>query len=285
MIFDGRAFAKEIETGVRLAVDKTAKKPKIVSVLVGNDPESELYTRLKERAAQRVGIEFEVARIKSERLEVESLSSEIGRIAAREDVSGVMIQLPIKGMREEDLKEMLRQIPHAKDVDGLNWEESGVMPATVRAVLSIYDKIGSENKIEMDKMKVVVLGARGAVGTPLVHFLRKRGVEVAEVERNTPDPAKIVSEGEVVISCVGKAGLVTGEMVKEGVIAIDVGMSSVEVQNDGTLTGERKTKIVGDMTPEVYQKASIAVPVPGGVGPVTIASLMVNGAKVGNGGS
>lgn len=284
MIFDGRAFAKEIETQVGHKVAKLVMKPKIVSVLVGNDPESALYTRLKEKAASRVGIEFEVARIESEKLQVESLSSEIGRIAAREDVTGVMIQLPIKGLGGEELKKLLRQIPFEKDVDGLSWEESGVMPATVRAVLSIFDKIGIDNKIEMNKKKVVVLGAGGAVGTPLVHFLRQRGVEVYEVERNTPDPVEIVRQGEVVISCVGKAGLVTGDMVQEGVIAIDVGMSSVviESQNPGEPAIKR---VVGDMTQEVYQKASIAVPVPGGVGPVTIASLMVNGARVGNGGS
>jgi methylenetetrahydrofolate dehydrogenase (NADP+)/methenyltetrahydrofolate cyclohydrolase len=128
----------------------------------------------------------------------------------------------------------------------------------VRAILAIVDEIA------MDKTEFVVLGAHGAVGRPLVHFLKQRGAQVAEVEWDTPLPSGRLPDGQVVISCVGKAGLVIGEMVRDGVIVIDVGMSEVE------------GRVVGDMTDEVCQKASVAVPVPGGVGPVTIACLMQN---------
>ncbi len=260
MIFDGRAFAREIEQQVNYKVRNLVKKPRIVSVLVGDDPSSELYTRLKKQAAERVGIVFEVVRLESgfSSDQNQGLGSRIKEIGEREDVTGVMVQLPLPGVSRKDTQEIVQVIPLEKDVDGLRWEESGIKPATVRGILSIVDEIAT------GKTKFVVLGSRGAVGLPLTHFLREMGKEVIEVESDTPEPTRRVLVGEVVISCVGKAGLVTEEMVRDGVVAIDVGMSEVE------------GKVVGDMTQGVYDKASMAVPVPGGVGPVTIASLMRN---------
>lgn len=266
MIFDGKAFAREIEEQVRTKVASMEVKPKIVSIVVGDDPASALYTRLKEQAAQRVGIDFEVQRVSNlpaqAGIEYREFEHKVRTVGDRQDVTGVMVQLPIPGLQGQALKEVLSAIPLSKDVDGLRWEESGIKPATVRAILAILDKIALESRFKIQDSRVVVLGARGAVGRPLCHFLRERGVEVNEVEWDTPDPARTVLAGEVVISCVGKAGLLTGEMVRDGVVAIDVGMSHVE------------GKVVGDMTEEVYQKAGVAVPVPGGVGPVTIACLM-----------
>jgi len=246
MIFDGRTFAKQIEEEVKNKVTNLVGKPKIVSILVGNDPASELYTRLKKQAAERVGIQFEVVRLAKINPEI------VKEIAEREDVTGVMIQLPLpEEIRGETFK-LIEAIPLRKDVDGLRWIESGVISATVRAVLTIIDQIA------VGKTKFVVIGSRGTVGKPLVHFLKKRGVEVGEVEWDSPEPTKTVLVGEVVISCVGKAGVVSGEMVSTGVIVIDVGAPT------------------GDMTKEVYQKASVSVEVPGGVGPVTIACLLNN---------
>ncbi len=242
MIFDGGAFAREIEATLRLRLRSGMRVPKIVSVVVGDDPASVLYTKLKQQAAERVGIEFEI------RHDLENLEM----IGKREDVDGMMVQLPLPELLRGSTPKLLTAIPLAKDVDGLRWEESKIIPATVRAVLAILDNIA------VGKKKFVVLGARGSVGRPLVHFLRERGEEVSGVEWDTPDPARSLLAGEVVISCVGKAGVVTGEMVKEGVIAIDVGSP------------------IGDMRQEVYDKASVAVAVPGGVGPVTIAMLMQN---------
>jgi methylenetetrahydrofolate dehydrogenase (NADP+)/methenyltetrahydrofolate cyclohydrolase len=255
MIFDGKAFARRIEEQLVYKVRNFAKKPRIVSILVGDDPASALYTRLKKQAAERVGIEFDV-----QHLDKDQLVDHITQIS--ENYDGVMIQLPIAGLQGHALQEVLSAIPLEKDVDGLRWEESGIMPATVRAVLSLVDEIAK------DKTIFAVLGSRGAVGRPLVYFLKERRSEVTEIEFDTKKPEELTRGAEVVISCVGKAGLVTDEMVRDGMIVIDVGMSEV----DG--------KVVGDMTQEVYQKASVAVPVPGGVGPVTIASLMANAIDV-----
>ena len=245
---------REIEVKVKAKVLAMQQKPRIVSVLVGNDPASVLYTKLKKSAAQRCGIDFEVVRLNT-------LTNEIAKIGAREDVSGVMVQLPIPGLPRGRTPRILEAIPLDKDVDGLRWEESKIMPATVRAVFAILDKIAESQIINSQILKLrkyIVVGARGVVGRPLVYFLRERGAEVTEVEWDTPRPFDLVAQGEVVISCVGKVGVVTGEMVREGVIAIDVGSPT------------------GDMKKEVYDKASVAVAVPGGVGPVTIASLMAN---------
>ncbi len=141
-------------------------------------------------------------------------------------------------------------IPLTKDMDGLRWEASGVTPATVRAVLTILDKIAPTAN------KYVVVGAKGVVGRPLVTKLRERGGEVIALDIG--DDLTRLQEGKIVISCTGRAGLITGEMVQDGVIAIDVGAPGP------------------DMTSEVYDKASVYVPSPGGVGPVTIACLLEN---------
>lgn len=262
MIFDGKKFAKEIESKVKceLRIMNYGMKPKIVSILVGNDPASELYTRLKKSAAERCGIDFLIERLDA-RSQMLVIKQKIVDLAEREDVTGIMVQLPLPGVSRKETDEIIDLIPLSKDVDGLRWRESGVKPATVRAVLAILEKISDTN---LWHKKFVVLGSQGAVGEPLVYFLKQRGVKVTELEWDTPEPTRRVLEGDVVISCVGKAGLVTTRMVRSNLIAIDVGMS----QKDG--------KVVGDMTTEVYQKASIAVPVPGGVGPVTIACLMQN---------
>ncbi len=282
MIFDGKGFAREIESKLREQVAKLPSKPKIVSVLVGDDPASALYTKLKKAAAERVGIDFEVVSIDSDKFNVESFSSEITRIASRDDVTGVMMQLPLPEALRGRTPKYLEGIPLNKDVDGLRWRESGVMPATVKAVLAILEELtrsrssdhssaslpaGGQGS-ELWGKKFVLLGARGAVGAPLVHFLRERGVKVSEIEWDTPDPARIILAGEVIISCVGKAGLVQEDMISNSAIVIDVGMSEVN------------GKVVGDMTQEVYQKAAIAVGVPGGVGPVTIASLLSNAVEI-----
>jgi len=261
MIFDGRAFAQEMEEQVKLEVEKMESKPKIVSILIGGDPASELYTKLKMAVARRVGIEFEVVRL-------DILKNEIEEIGKREDVTGVMVQLPIPNMPRGRTPRILEGIPLSKDVDGLRWEESKVKPATVRAIFSILDKIAGDSSAtlrtspDLWRARFVVVGARGVVGRPLCYYLRQKGVEVVEVEWDTKEPTRRLLEGQVVISCVGKARVVTGEMVREGAIVVDVGAPR------------------GDMTSEVYQKASVAVAVPGGVGPVTIASLLQNAVEM-----
>jgi 5,10-methylene-tetrahydrofolate dehydrogenase/methenyl tetrahydrofolate cyclohydrolase len=262
MIFDGKAFARQIEEQVKSRVEVMDIKPKIVSIIVGDDPASVLYTRLKKQAAERVGIIFEVQKYTN--VQAQELIQNIEEIGAREDVTGVMVQLPMaKNFKGRTLK-VLEAIPLDKDVDGLRWEESKIVPATVKAVLGVLKRVQDDVDAEVWSKRFVVLGSRGAVGRPLVHFLREKGVEVSEVEWDTPKDEVMQKciNAQVLISCVGKPETVTGEMVREGMIAIDVGAPK------------------GDMTQGVYDKCSVAVAVPNGVGPVTIACLLENAVEI-----
>jgi methylenetetrahydrofolate dehydrogenase (NADP+)/methenyltetrahydrofolate cyclohydrolase len=250
MKFDGKAFAQEIEAKVSDEVAKLSLKPRIVSVLVGDDPASALYTKLKKAAAERVGITFEIYHYTNEPLD--HLRDKVVELGAREDVTGVMVQLPLPGDSRKDTEEILAAIPLDKDVDGLRYPESGVVPPVVKAILDVVEKIGG------NPQKFVVIGASGFVGSATCLELEKMGKEVIKVDSDTQNAKDLVLQGDIVISCVGKEGVVTEDMVRDGVIAIDVGAPR------------------GDMTSEVYQKASVSVEVPGGIGPVTIASLMQN---------
>lgn len=281
MIFDGKIFAKEIEAQIKDKILNFVQKPKIVSVIVGDDPASILYTKLKKAAAERVGVQFEVIKLEITNDQSSIIKQKIKKIGERADVTGVMVQLPLPNHFKGSTLKVLGAIPLDKDVDGLRWEESGIVPATVKAVIKILERIAEKQSFEprLWDRKFVVVGARGAVGRPLVHFLKKRGVDVTEIEWDTELPFGRLPKGQVVISCVGKAGIVTGEMVSDGVVAIDVGMSEKIITNPKFSNSQIKI-VVGDMTNEVYQKASIAVPVPGGVGPVTIACLLQNALEI-----
>lgn len=257
MKFDGKGFALKIEEQVRTRLRQGfgGRRPKIVSILVGNDPASVLYTRLKQEAAARVGIEFVVERL-------DRISKEVvAEIASRDDVTGLMLQLPVPDLRGYTLREVLSATPSEKDVDGLRYPESGVVPPVVTAVLIILDEIAVNSKLKIKDSKIVVVGAKGFVGSGVVAELGKRGTQVIGVERG--DDMNVIMSGDVVISAVGEEGIIKPEMIREGAVVIDVGAPR------------------GDMTKEVYQKASVSVEVPGGVGPVTIACLMEKGCKHG----
>lgn len=259
MKFDGKAFAKSIEDEVAGRVAKLAVKPKIVSILVGEDPASVLYTGLKQKAAERVGIEFDVVKL-NPKLEITNYKNLIAEIGRREDVTGVMIQLPVPNLQGQALKEVISVIPYDKDVDGLRYPESGVVPPVVSAILRILDKIAENSKFQIKNSKIVVVGSAGFVGSGVTLELAKKGIMALGVERG--DDMSVIKTGDIVISAVGEEGVIKPEMIKGGAVVIDVGAPT------------------GDMTSGVYQKASVSVEVPGGVGPVTIACLMENGVKL-----
>ncbi len=275
-LFDGKGFAREKEERLREVVAEMKQKPRMVSFLVGEDPASKLYTKLKQKAAERVGVEYHVASIMYH-VSWEELKERIEQESGGYD--GVMVQLPLPGELRSRTKEVLEAIPLNKDVDGLRWEESGMVPATVKAVLSILKEIGKRER-DLWQRRFVVVGSRGAVGRPLMVWLKKEGAkDLNEVEIETPEEerVKLLKQAEVLISCVGQPELIKADEVSEGLVAVDVGISKsqkskVKSQNYFQARG----KIVGDMERGVYEKARVAVPVPGGVGPVTIVSLLEN---------
>lgn len=261
MIIDGSQVAGELEQELRDKVANLALQPRIVSILVGEDPASLLYSNLKAKAAERVGIMFEIVKIPF--VDKVELANLVREVSGRSEVTGVMLQLPIPNIVGDELTQVISNIPLDKDVDGMRWRESGVMPATVRAVTTLLSKIESMTQIDLVNKRVVIVGARGAVGKPLVFYLNKLGYsQVVEVEWDTVNQLEIIQSAEVVISCTGKTGLIGQEMVQPGSIVIDVGAPR------------------GDMMKEVYEKAGVAVPVPNGVGPVTIAMLMTNAVNL-----
>lgn len=281
MIFDGKALAKEIEidlTGRVEVLKKKGIKPKLVSVLADNSPESALYVSLKGKFAERIGVIFEV-----KKFDLEAKTEEIIRVIqeANQDpaVHGVMIQLPVLGQEK-----ILPAISPLKDVDCLTGENLGLilagqarfLPATVKAVLKIIriavagkDGLNNENKGRwLVGKNVCVVGASIIVGKPLSLLLSDLGATVTICRSTTKELGEFTRKADILVSATGAAELIGEGMVKEGTVVIDVGISK--------LLREGKFRVVGDVSPEVYKKASLVTPVPGGVGPVTVACLFEN---------
>ena len=255
-IFAGKDFARELEQKTHIKVKRLVEKgvrPKLVSILVGDDPGSVLYTNLKKQAAQRVGIDFETVRYPAE-VPISRLSGKIKELNGDDKVHGIMVQLPLPGKLKSVTEYLVNQIAPKKDVDGLT-NDSPYISATVKAILEILDQSPIANYLSP---KICVVGASGAVGNPLVKELKKRYSDLVGCNSKTRDLGAVTKTADVLISAAGVPGLVKADMVKDGAIVIDVGSPK------------------GDVDPVVLTKASFVTPVPGGVGPVTISCLLEN---------
>lgn len=254
-IFDGKRFAWKLEGQLRTQVAKLIKlgiRPKLVSLLVGSDPASVLYTNLKKHKAESVGIQMAVrsGKWKTDKEIIE----EIEILNKNVSVHGIMVQLPLPDALKADTQAILNAIAPKKDVDGLG-QESHFVQATVRAVLVILVEAQAIPK----KHSVVVVGADGMVGKGIFHQLTLKGFTVHGVDVENHTPAPITQNADVLISATGHPALIKANMVKDGAIVIDVGSPKGDV----------------DFLP-VSRKTSFITPVPGGVGPVTIVSLLEN---------
>lgn len=264
-IIDGKRLAQQYEEALKKEVAKLPKRPKIVSILIGDNPSSILYTKIKEKKAAEVGIDFEAICLPAQTSFAEVVK-EILRF--NKTVDGLLVQLPLpkeflKGHQEEDL---LKMIATQKDVDGLTGKS--LLPATVQAILTIL----KEEKIPVEGQKVVVIGKSREVGKPVAEELQKLGGKVEICDSKTNNLKEETLQADILISAAGVAGLVQGEMVKNGVVIIDVGAEKV------------KGRLSGDVDfASVYPKALKITPVPGGVGPMTVISLMENVVKLVNG--
>lgn len=274
-IIDGKALAEKLGKKLASEIGELQEKPLVVSILIGSDPNSLLYTQMKQKKAEEFNIDFLPMKF-SVRTTFENVSKQIKLLNNSPEVRGIMIQLPIprdflRGMHKDELINLIKP---SKDIDGM-LEESPFMSATVSGVMKILDHLASmdggdgesgslrrvapldDNDWYKDKVFAVV-GSEGEVGKPLVHELAdKEAKEVIRLDKRNPECNMMdLLKADVVISCTGVTGLVDAEMVKDGVIAIDVGL--------------------GDFDPSVYEKASMYTPKFGGVGPLTIISLMEN---------
>jgi len=240
MIFNGKTFAQKIEEDLKQRVSVLPKKPKLVAILDPAHAGSVMYTNLKEKFAQRIGVDF---------LRLETLNPNIETLNTDESVTGIIIQLPFP-----DSQKYISLVNKNKDVDGLRLD-SPYKPAAVRASLVILNEVKNPDldpsALPQDD-KIVVVGSHGVIGKKLMQQFNCLGFDKEDF-----NPSALL-RASVVISATGVAGLIKPEMVKDGVIAIDLGYP------------------MGDFDPAVTKKASFFTPVPGGVGPVTVACLFKN---------
>ena len=268
-LIDGKAVAAQVRERVKAEVAQMNRKPGLATILVGDDPASHVYVRNKRNASAEVGIESFHHELDASVPE-EELSDLITRLGGDDRVSGILLQLPVPGHIDSDA--MIELIHPLKDVDGLTTVNAGrlvqgrdgLVSCTPAGVIELLD---SEN-VELRGAEAVVIGRSQLVGRPLASLLLARDATVTMCHSRTRDLAEVCQRADVLIAAVGRPGLVTAEMVREGAVVIDVG------------TNRTEAGLVGDVDFEaVSQKAAAITPVPGGVGPMTIAMLLANTVK------
>jgi len=252
VMFDGKAHAQMEEEIVRARVRELKSQygisPHLVTILVGDDRASKIYTKLKKEAAERVGIAFTI-RIFETDATTKEIKDFIKEKNKDKDVHGIMVQMPLP--KSLDANEIIKAISSDKDVDGLGFNSPFIHP-TVKAIYEVVEVAADKNS------RIVVVGARGMVGFKALKFLQDKGYKVTGVDVETKNISEVVSTADLIISATGKAGVIAKNMIKEGVSIIDVGSPKPEV-------GEG-----------VDKKAKLVTPVPGGIGPMTISELLKN---------
>ncbi|SHK53833.1 bifunctional methylenetetrahydrofolate dehydrogenase/methenyltetrahydrofolate cyclohydrolase FolD [Thermocrinis minervae] len=274
IILDGKALSKKIKDQisqkVNAYVSEGFRRPCLAVILVGNDPASQVYVNNKRKSCQEVGIESLLFHL-PENTRTEELLDLIAELNSRQDVDGILVQLPLP--KHIDQHEIILSISPYKDVDGFHPMnmgklvariEDGFVPCTPLGI----DLLLKEYGIDPKGKEVVIVGAGFIVGRPLAMLMLWRDATVSVCHIHTRDIKEHTLRADILISATGVPHLIKAHMVKEGVIVIDVGISKL----DG--------KIVGDVDfEEVKHKAYAITPVPGGVGPMTVASLLLNTLK------
>lgn len=279
MIFDGKKLAREEEARLKQIISQFHQEGlnfKLVSLLLGESPESELYLKLKGEAAKRIGIKYQVLKFGS-KTKTEEIVEKIRELNKDPSIQGVMVQLPFPdsfGDLNSELR-ILAAIDPVKDCDCLTPENLGLLasgqprflPATVRAVIKIIEdqvKKESQEKRWLKRKSACVVGASKLVGKPLALILSDLGATTTLCRSTTQDLADFTKRADILISAVGLPRLITRGMVKKGALVIDVGIS----KKDG--------QVLGDVASDVALVAGVLTPVPGGVGPLTITCLLEN---------
>ena len=270
-LLDGKKVAEKILNDVKKSVEKLEKKPHLVVILVGDNPASKIYVRNKQRAAEKVGIKSTVYEFDNNISENELLSK-IEELNNNSDVTGILVQLPLP--EQIDKNKVVTAISPKKDVDGFTPENVGRLaiglepyyyPATPQGILMLLD----EYNIQLEGTEAVVIGRSNIVGKPMLQMLLKRNATVTSCHSYTNDLDSKIKTADLVISAVGKK-IVRCKMVKKNSVVIDVGIYK---DSNGQITGDVDFDYVSD-------SVGFITPVPGGVGPMTIASLMYNASKI-----
>ena len=267
MILDGKKLSEKILNELAEKVKIMDRKPKLAVILVGNDPSSEIYVRNKERAAQKIGVGSVVIKLPKDTDE-KNIVSKIQELNNDETVTGILVQLPLP--EHIDKNKIIDAITPKKDIDCFTSENVGRLmqgrkpyfnPVTPQGILMLLDEYG----IDVKGKHAVIVGRSNIVGKPMALMLLNRDATVTVCHSKTENLDDIIKTADILISAVGKK-VVRCKMVKCESVVIDVGISR---DNNG--------KIIGDLDfEELVNRVEYITPVPGGVGPMTIASLMVN---------
>ena len=263
-ILDGKKVRDEIMADLKKQIGEFKSVPNLAIVKIGDDPDSDIYVKNKINFAKKIGVNAYVVgfpELDATKITQEMLLAGIEKLNKDEAVNGIIVQSPLPP--QLDWFEAIERVAPEKDVDGMH---SSIIPATARGVLTLL----TYYKIPVKGKKVVVMGRSKLVGKPIADLMIKNGATVTVVHSQTENPEKITREADILIVAIGKPEYVGAEFVKEGAVVIDVGISTV-INADGT------RKIYGDVDfDSVSPIVSAISPVPGGVGPMTVASLFQN---------
>jgi len=266
MILDGEKVSKKIEVELRQKIERLKKKIKLAIIQVGTNPASKKYVEKKQQKCREIGVECEVLRF-GEDITTEKLIKKIEQLNNLESVSGILVQLPLAS--HLDARKILDSIHVDKDADGLNsfnlmnilFDKEGILPATPKGIIRLLE----EYDIRLKGKDVCVIGFSDIVGKPLVMMCLNRGATVSIAHIHTKDLKTHTLKADVVMTATGVPGLIKKDMIKEGAIVVDIGIC------------RQGKKILGDVDFEkVKNKCSYITPVPGGVGPMTVISLIGN---------
>ena len=272
-IIDGKMLAKEIRENLKKEAENLKSKgiiPHLAVIMVGDNDASKVYVRNKSKACEEVGIKFKEYLLPSDTKQNELLDL-IKKLNNDNSVNGILLQSPIP--KPLDIQEAFNTIDPKKDVDGFNPYNVGnlcigqdsFIPCTPYGIMKMFEKYN----IEIDGRKVAIIGRSNIVGKPMAQCMISKNATVTICHSRTRELKKELKDADIIISAAGKRNMVTEDMVKEGAVIIDVGMN----RND-------EGKLCGDVDFEkLKEKASYITPVPGGVGPMTIAMLMSNVIK------
>ena len=269
-IIDGRKIAKRIQDEIKIEVAKLPFTPVFCDVLVGDDPASKQYVGMKAKMAERLGFKFRGAGFPAD-ISTTDLISEIKKISQEHNMCGLIVQLPLpEGF---DKQAILDSIDPKIDVDCTGKVNTDLFYAgqayvefpTAAAVMELLDSA----KVDFKNKKCLVVGFGQLVGRPVSFLLEQRGLKVDVARSKTENILELMKEADVIVSAVGKSKLVTGDKIKPGAIIVDAGTS----ESDGGIVGDVDLESVKDV-------AGFISPVPGGVGPVTVAKLLFNVLKV-----
>jgi methylenetetrahydrofolate dehydrogenase (NADP+)/methenyltetrahydrofolate cyclohydrolase len=265
-IIDGKALGAKVREEVAASVAELGQVG-LATILVGDDPASHIYIDLKQKAATQAGMEARDLKLPADMSEEELLAT-IAEVNADDDVDGLLVQLPLPDHIDEN--RVIEAIAPEKDVDGIHPVNAGrlylgrptLVPGTPLGIMRMLD----EYEIPLEGARAVVVGRSAIVGKPMAHLLLQRNATVTICHSRTQDLERHTLDADVLVAAVGRTHLISADMVKAGATVIDVGMNR----------DESSRKVLGDVDPSAMDEAAYMTPVPGGVGPMTIAMVLQN---------